>query len=103
MNGKKQLKDPYILVAEAIELERKQLDENSAMGITQNWDSLNHMDVIVDIEESYGIQIPNDAITKYNNLKAIIALYNELSGNLSISQKIKKFLKNFPIVRIFFK
>jgi acyl carrier protein len=103
MTKVKILKSPYDLVANAIELEAKYLDENSEMGVTQNWDSLNHLSVIVEIEENYGITIPNDDIVKYAEMKAIIKLYNELSGNVSSSQRIKKFLKRIPIIRVFFK
>jgi hypothetical protein len=73
------------------------------MGVTQNWDSLNHMTLIAEIEENYGISIPNEDIIKYDNMKAIISLYNELSGNVSTSQRIKNFLKRIPILKIFFK
>ena len=103
MTNAKILKSPYDLVSKAIDLDPKYLNENSEMGVTPNWDSLNHMSVIVEIEENYGIQIPNDEILKYGNIQAIIKLYNELSGNVSASQRFKKFLKRIPIVKIFVK
>lgn len=100
---KKIYKSPYDLVAEAINVSADTLNEDSAMGVTYNWDSLNHLHVIVAIETNYGIRISNDEMMKYDNLKAIINLYNELSGNVRISQRIKEFLKRIPIVKIFFK
>lgn len=103
MTKVKIFKSPYDLVAKAIDLDPKFLDENSEMGVTPNWDSLNHMSVIVEIEENYGIEIPNDDIVKYANMKTIINLYNELSGNISTSKGIKKFLKRIPIIKILFK
>jgi acyl carrier protein len=103
MTNVKILKSPYDLVAKAIDLDPKFLDENSEMGVTPNWDSLNHMSVIVEIEDNYGIEILNDDIVKYSKMKAIINLYNELSGNISTSQGIKKFLKRIPFIKVFFK
>lgn len=96
-------KSPYDLVAEAIDVPANTLNEDSAMGVTYNWESLNHLHVIVAIETNYGIRISNDEMMKYDNMKAIIKLYNELSGNVGTSQRIKKFLKRIPVVKIFFK
>jgi acyl carrier protein len=103
MTTAKILKSPYDLVGNAIDLDPKNLDENSEMGVTLNWDSLNHMYIIAAIEENYEIEIRNDEIIKYSKMKAIIELYNILSGNVSKSQGIKNFLKRIPFFRIFFK
>ena len=72
---KKILKSPFDLVADALVLKPELLNENSAMGETPNWDSLNHLVIIEEIEKCYGVTIPNDEIEKYVKMKAIIEIY----------------------------
>lgn len=74
---KKILTSPFDIVAKALEISVNEIDENSAMGKTPNWDSLNHVSVIMELENSYGIQIPNEDIEKYATMKSIIELYNK--------------------------
>jgi len=74
----KELKSPYNLVAEVLGFKIELLNENSTMGETPNWDSLNHIGIICNIENSYKITIPNDDIEKYVTMKAIIKLYEKL-------------------------
>lgn len=70
------MKTPFEVVASALEISIEILNENSAMGETPNWDSLNHVVIIGELESSYGIQISNEDIEKYITMKAIIDLYN---------------------------
>lgn len=70
---------PLELVAKALEISVDQLNENSAYGETLNWDSLNHVAIINELEVSYGIQIPDSEIENYVTLKAIIELYDKLN------------------------
>jgi acyl carrier protein len=70
---------PLILVAEVLKLKTDSLTENSAMGETPNWDSLNHLGIICKMEKSYGITIPNEDIEKYVTMKAIMELYEKIN------------------------
>jgi acyl carrier protein len=70
------MKTPFEVVASALEISLEILNENSAMGETPNWDSLNHVVIIGELESNYGIQISNEDIEKYITMKAIIDLYN---------------------------
>jgi acyl carrier protein len=73
---KKNMKTPFEVVAKALEISVDMVNENSAIGETPNWDSLNHVVIIGELESNYGIQIPNEDIEKYITMKAIIELYN---------------------------
>jgi len=75
----KNLKPPKEIVAKALDIRVDQLDDDSAYGETPNWDSLNHVDIVNELEVSYGIQIPDSEIENYVTLKAIIELYNKLN------------------------
>lgn len=75
----KNLKTPKEIVAKALEIRVDQLDDNSAYGKTLNWDSLNHVAIINELEVNYGIQIPDSEIENYVTLRAIIGLYDKLN------------------------
>jgi acyl carrier protein len=100
---RKILKSPFDLVAEALEVKAELINEKSAMGETPNWDSLNHVVIIGEIEKNYGVSIPNDDIEKYVTMKAIIELYNKQTGNITLGERIKNALKKNFITKIFFK
>lgn len=72
------MKTPFEVVAKALEINVSMLNENSTIGETPNWDSLNHVVIIGELESNYGIQIPNEDIEKYITMKAIIELYESL-------------------------
>lgn len=75
----KNMKSPFDVVANVLEISKDMLNENSAYGETPNWDSLNHVVIIGELESSYGIQIPNEEIGKYFTMKSIIQLYKEVN------------------------
>lgn len=103
MKEKRILTSPIDLVTEVLELKAGIINKDSAMGETPNWDSLNHVAIIVEMEKRYGIAIPNNEIEKYVTMKAIIEVYNKQSGNASSRQGIVEMLKKLPIIKIFFK
>lgn len=75
----KNLKPPKELVAKALEISVEQLNENSAYGETPNWDSLNHVSIINELEANYDIQIPDSEIENYLTMKNIIQLYEKMN------------------------
>ncbi|MEQ9404325.1 MAG: acyl carrier protein [Cyclobacteriaceae bacterium] len=77
---RKNLIPPMDLVAKALNISVDQLNEQSAYGKTLNWDSLNHLDVIRELETNYNIQIPDSEIENYSTMKEIIKLFEELNG-----------------------
>jgi acyl carrier protein len=100
---KKILKSPYDLVASVLEIKPELLNVNSAMGETPNWDSLNHVAIINEMEKNYGITIPDDEIENFVTMKPIIDIYNKQSGNTSLQKRIIEMLKKNSVGRIFFK
>lgn len=72
------LTSPYDLVAEALQTDVASINDESSMSNHPKWDSLNHVDVIVAIEDKYSIAIPDKDVMKYTNMAAIITLYKEL-------------------------
>jgi acyl carrier protein len=74
----KNIKTPFEGVAKVLEISVDMLNENSAIGETPNWDSLNHVVIIGELESNYGIEIPNEDIEKYTSMTAIIELFENL-------------------------
>lgn len=75
----KNLIPPIELVAKALEINIDQLNEHSGYGETPNWDSLNHVVIINEIEVNYEIEIPDSEIENYLTMKAIIELYEKIN------------------------
>ena len=75
----KQLKDPYELVAEALETDKSTLTEKSKMHNHPNWDSVENVSIMVALEEHYGLEI-KDAM-RYNSMEAILQLYKQLQNS----------------------
>lgn len=73
----KNLIPPIELVAKALEINIDQLNEDSGYGETPNWDSLNHVAIINEIEINYEIEIPDSEIENYLTMKAIIELHEK--------------------------
>ena len=45
------------------------LNENTAYGTIDQWDSLMHMRLVMEIEEEYDVEIPIDEITDIKTIK----------------------------------
>ena len=52
-------------------------DENSSPDGIKSWDSLNHMKLVVALEEEFNVQFTDDEITELINMKLIIAVLLE--------------------------
>lgn len=74
----KYLTTPREIVAQALNISIDDINEDSAYGETQNWDSINHVDIINSLESTYEIEIPDSDVEKYYSMKAIIDLYEKL-------------------------
>jgi len=64
--------DPFTVVATALRCRRETLTPESGMYRTHGWDSFGHVNVIVALEDAYGLSIPNDEILSLNTMKAIV-------------------------------
>lgn len=67
--------DPFKVVANALGCPVETLSIESAMYRDHGWDSFGHVNVIVALEEAYGISIPNDQMTSLVSMKAIVEFF----------------------------
>ncbi len=65
------------VMAVVFEIETDQISEDAEPGVVTNWDSLRHMNLIVALEEEFGIQFTDDEMTDLLNFKLISAIITE--------------------------
>jgi len=56
------------------------LKADTVAGDVQGWDSLNHVRLIVAIEQDYGFQMPMERVSELQNVGELVALIDELDG-----------------------
>lgn len=59
-------------------LEHKIIDTNISQETEELWDSLKHLEILVTIEEEFGIKFADEDIPKLNSMNAIIDKIREL-------------------------
>lgn len=60
------------VVAKTIRMPIGSLDESSGLGVTDNWDSLAHANLVVELENQFDIQFEFDELDNIITIKAII-------------------------------
>ena len=59
------------LLAEALQVSNEQVNADLAFGDLPQWDSMGHMEVMLSLEEQFGIEIDADIIATLTSLPAI--------------------------------
>ncbi len=60
------------LISQTLGVTRNQISEQLAYGDVPEWDSMGHMNIMMALEEKYGIQITADIITNLVSIPAIV-------------------------------
>lgn len=73
------------VLAEALQVPADQVTPALAMGDLPQWDSMGHMEVMMLLEQHFGIEITNDTIA---NLTSVPAIYSAIvSGENNIESR----------------
>lgn len=59
------------LIASTLDIPAEQVTEESDMTTIPKWDSLGHINLVLAIEEAYGVVIDEDAIVELTSVRAI--------------------------------
>jgi citrate synthase len=59
------------LIASTLNVPVEQVTEDSDMSTLQNWDSLGHINLVLAIEEAYGVVVDEDAVVEITSVRAI--------------------------------
>jgi acyl carrier protein len=60
------------LISQTLGVSREQITSEFAYGDVPEWDSMGHMNLMMALEEKYGVQITADTITRLVSIPAII-------------------------------
>lgn len=63
------MQDFIVFIAGVMEVNPSELNEDVAYGTIEQWDSLMHLRMVMEIEEEYGVEIPIDEIPNIKTLK----------------------------------
>lgn len=63
------MRDFIIFIASVMEVDPSELNEDVAYGTIEQWDSLMHLRMVMEVEEKYGVEIPIDEISNIKTLK----------------------------------
>ena len=59
------------LIASTLNIPVDQVTPESDMTTLQNWDSLGHINLVLAIEETYGVIVDEDAVVELTSVRAI--------------------------------
>ena len=66
------IKDIFGVVAIVMKVPRESVSEESSMDTLESWDSLNHMNLILAVEENMGIQFTYEDIVSITDVSSLI-------------------------------
>ena len=69
------------LLAEALQVQSEEISPQLAFGDLPQWDSMGHMEVIMRLEESFGIEVNADTIARLTSIP-VICSYLEEQGHV---------------------
>jgi acyl carrier protein len=65
------------LLAEVFQVPQEEITSDLAFGDLPQWDSLGHMELMLSLEENFGVQVDTDVIAELVSLPAIAAYLTE--------------------------
>jgi len=76
----KNFPSPFTLVADTLDCAVTDVSAESELGELPEWDSMGHLNIMMALEDQYGITLNEKSVEKYRKMENIINLYNELVG-----------------------
>jgi acyl carrier protein len=70
-----------LLLADILQVPVEDITEELAFGDLPQWDSMGHMDVMMSLEESFGVEVSTDTIGELVSVPAICAFLEGKSRN----------------------
>ena len=58
-------------MSEKLSIPKEEINDETAYNVAKNWDSINHLAIVSELEEAYGIELDVDEITAMENVKVI--------------------------------
>jgi acyl carrier protein len=67
------------VLAAALNVDRGEINADTQFGDLPQWDSMGHMEVLVELEKNFGVEISADTITELVSVPAICAHIEEMN------------------------
>ena len=67
----------YTLMSNVFEVSVSELSEDSSFDSIESWDSIRHLNLILALEEEFGITVPDEEVGNLVNYKLIELTVNE--------------------------
>lgn len=68
------------IIREAFHLSPEEAQGELRMGNPSRWDSLGHMELVIEIEKEFGLTFPNFVIADLTSMPAIVSAIEERAG-----------------------
>lgn len=79
MNNDATLEKVTKIISQTMGVPVNQLDENSSPETVEVWDSLMHMNLVLALEEEFGVQFSDEQIMQMLDVKLITATLREIT------------------------
>ena len=74
------LPSPFELAATALQAPVGTIRPDSGLNHHPKWDSMGHLEIMMALEEHYGIPITDATVRQFQTMTAIIAHYDSIKG-----------------------
>jgi acyl carrier protein len=68
------------VMASVLEIEVGEINDDSSMDTLENWDSLRQMNLVLALEESFGVSIPDEDVANATSYKLLVLVLDEQLG-----------------------
>lgn len=68
------------VMASVLEIDAAEINDDSSMDTIANWDSLRQMNLILALEDSFSVSIPDEDVANATSYKLIVLVLNEQLG-----------------------
>ncbi len=66
------------IITRILEVDREEIEMDTAIGDLPEWDSLNHLRIITELEEEFGIKYSQSDLAELEDVSDLVALTNEM-------------------------
>ena len=70
------------IIAKTFNIDRIAVDENTGMDNVPEWDSLNHLRLVMSIEDEFGISLDPEDIVRLQDFQSALAIINKYTSEL---------------------
>ena len=68
------------VMAAILEVDPSEITEDSSMDTLKSWDSIKHMDLILALEEEFGVSVPDEEAGELTSYKLVKLVMTDLTG-----------------------